>query len=112
MLTVWKYVQIMEWFLQPDNAAIWTKVRALAAENTPASYETLKKYVLEAARFQTMMHTTRICQGESCQIKDDEGDTFTVKKDEKILANNVRNPIPTTPSSLNPAPTNLQPSVT
>ena len=84
----------MEWFLSPENAATWNKVRALAAENTSTSHETLKKYVLEAGRLQSMLHTTRVCQDESCQIKDDEGDMSTVNKDEIILVNNarIRNP--------------------
>ena len=82
-------MQIMERFLLPENIATWTKVQALAAENTSQFYETLQRYVLEAGRFESMLHTTRICQGESRQIKDDEGDTFIANKDELILVNNV-----------------------
>ncbi|KAL9120964.1 MAG: hypothetical protein Q9187_002483, partial [Circinaria calcarea] len=83
------FAQTLEWFLKSENASHWTKVRELAADKEPASYEKLKQYVLEASRFQSTFPNTRLCQSDSCQIKDNEGHDVTVKKGEIIVTNHM-----------------------
>ncbi len=88
-------MQILDWFLREENAKFWAEVRALAVDNKPASYETLKKYALEAGRFQVAYPTSWVVHGESVQVKDDAGKDVTVKKGEIIMTNNVSSCSPT-----------------
>ena len=69
-------------------------MRELAADIEPASYETLKHYVLEASRFQSTFPNTRVCQSESCQVKDSKGQDVTVKKGDVVVADHVSRPEP------------------
>lgn len=53
----------------------------------------MKKYVLEAGRLTSFLALVRICvpaQGQAAQVKNDQGQTITVKIGEVVLSNVVR----------------------
>ncbi|KAL8897030.1 MAG: hypothetical protein Q9207_007419, partial [Kuettlingeria erythrocarpa] len=84
------FVQILDWFLREENAQHWAAVKDLATKNTPDAFETLKKYVLEAGRLTSFLALVRICvpaQGQAAQVKNDQGQTITVKMGEVVLSN-------------------------
>ncbi|KAI4129585.1 MAG: hypothetical protein LQ338_002159 [Usnochroma carphineum] len=84
------FVQILDWFLRDENAQHWAAVKDLAAKETPAAFETLKKYVLEAGRLTSFLGLVRICvpaQGQAAQVKNDQGQEITVKMGEVVLSN-------------------------
>ena len=85
-------MQILDWFLKAENAQHWAAVQKLATEDTPAAFETLKKYVLEACRFSSSLALVRVCipqQGDAAQVKNDQGQQIIVKKGEVVLSNVV-----------------------
>lgn len=89
-----KFVSILDWFLKPENSHHWGAVRKLAAKDTAASFETLKKYVLEAGRLSGFLASVRICvpeRGEATQIKTDRGSMVTLRKGEVVVCNMVSN---------------------
>ena len=52
----------------------------------------MKKYVLEAGRLTSFLALVRICvpaQGQAAQIKNDQGQTVTVKLGEVVINNAV-----------------------
>ena len=92
-----KFVCILDWFLRPENSHHWAAVRKLAAKDTTASFETLKKYVLEAGRLVGFLAVVRICfpeRGEAAQVKTDHGSFETLRKGEVVLCNIVSRPSP------------------
>lgn len=87
-----KFVSILDWFLQPENSQHWAAVQKLAAQDSPASFETLKKYVLEANRFSGFLALIRVCvpaKGEAAQVKTDQGSMATLRMGEVVLCNLV-----------------------
>ena len=93
--TIAKFVSILDWFLKPENSQHWAAVRKLAAKDTTASFETLKKYVLEAGRLSGFLAAIRIChpeRGEAAQVKTDHGSKETLRKGEVVLCNIVSHP--------------------
>ncbi len=85
-------MSILDWFLRSENTQHWAAVQKLAAKDSPASFETLKKYVLEAGRLSGFLAAVRICipeRGEAAQIKTDQGSMITLQKDEVVLCNIV-----------------------
>lgn len=90
-----KFVSILDWFLKAENSQHWAAVRKLAAKDTAASFETLKKYVLEAGRLSGFLALVKICvpeRGEAAQIKTDRGSMVTLRKGEVVLCNMVSHP--------------------
>ncbi|KAL8711250.1 MAG: hypothetical protein Q9220_004395 [cf. Caloplaca sp. 1 TL-2023] len=84
------FVQILDWFLRDENAQHWAAVRDLASKDTPEAFEQLKKYILEAGRLTSFLALVRICvpaQGQAAQIKNDQGQTVTIKLGEVVLSN-------------------------
>lgn len=87
-----KFVSILDWFLKAENSQHWAAVRKLAANDSTASFETLKKYVLEACRLSGFLALLRICipeRGEAAQVKTDQGSMVTLQKGEVVLCNVV-----------------------
>ena len=87
-----KFVSILDWFLKPENSHHWAAVRKLAAKDAATSYETLKKYVLEAGRLSGFLALVRICvpeRGEAAQIRTDRGSMVTLRKGEVVVCNAV-----------------------
>lgn len=87
-----KFVQILDWFLHEENSQHWAAVQKLATKDTPAAFETLKKYVLEACRFSSGLALVRICipkQGETASVRNDQGENIMTKKGEVVLCNVV-----------------------
>ncbi|KAK0508750.1 hypothetical protein JMJ35_009026 [Cladonia borealis] len=84
------FVCILDWFLKPEHSHHWAAVRKLAAKDTTASFETLKKYVLEAGRLSGFLAVVRICfpeRGEAAQVKTDHGSMETLRKGKVVLCN-------------------------
>lgn len=87
-----KFVQILDWFLKTENAEHWEAVKKLAADNSSASFDKLKQYVLEAGRLTSFLALVRICipdKGEAAQVRTDQGSMTTLKKGEVALCNVV-----------------------
>ena len=82
-------MQVLDYFLKDENKAAWGQVCATASQSSPGAYEKLKAYTLEAARLQSIPLTSRVCQADGCQMRDDSGSNVTVKKGETIFINNV-----------------------
>ena len=85
-------MQILDWFLRDENAQHWAVVKELAKENSSDAFERLKKFVLEASRLTSFLALVRICipaKGQAAQIKNDQGQTVTVKIGEVVLSNVV-----------------------
>ncbi|KAL8861303.1 MAG: hypothetical protein Q9178_002175 [Gyalolechia marmorata] len=84
------FVQVLDWFLREENAEHWVAVKNLATKDTKEAFETIKKYVLEASRLTSFLALVRICvpaQGQAAQIKNDQGQTVTVKRGEVVVSN-------------------------
>ncbi|KAL8910281.1 MAG: hypothetical protein Q9171_004404 [Xanthocarpia ochracea] len=84
------FVQVLDWFLREENAEHWAAVKNLATKDTKEAFETIKKYVLEASRLTSFLALVRICvpaQGQAAQIKNDQGQTVTVKRGEVVVSN-------------------------
>ncbi|KAL8768874.1 MAG: hypothetical protein Q9194_005595 [Teloschistes cf. exilis] len=84
------FVQVLDWFLRDENAAHWKAVKDLSSKDTKEAFETIKKYVLEASRLTSFLALVRICvpsQGEAAQIKNDQGETVTLKMGEVVVCN-------------------------
>ncbi|KAI4157319.1 MAG: hypothetical protein LQ342_008380 [Letrouitia transgressa] len=84
------FVQILDWFLKTENAEHWEAVKKLAADNSSASFDKLKQYVLEAGRLTSFLALVRICipdKGEAAQVRTDQGSMTTLKKGEVALCN-------------------------
>ena len=92
-----QFVLILDWFLQSENSQHWAAVQKLAAQDSSDSFATLKKYVLEASRFSGFLALLRICvpkQGDSAQVKTDQGSMATLGKGEVVLCNIVSSSFP------------------
>lgn len=87
-----QFVQVLDWFLRDENAAHWNAVKDLAGKDTKEAFDSIKKYVLEASRLTSFLALVRICipaQGEAAQIKNDQGQTVTLKPGEVVICNAV-----------------------
>lgn len=85
-------MQILDWLLRAENAKHWAAVRALVAENTASSYDNLKKYLLEAGRYQSFFSASRVCisnEGVTLKLGGSQDDHVTLKKGDVVLANYV-----------------------
>ena len=72
-------------------------MQKLAAQDSPTSFDTLKKYTLEASRFSDFLALVRICipaQGEAAQVKTDQGSMATLKNGEVVVCNLVSPSLP------------------
>jgi len=55
------FADVLQFFLQPENADHWGKIQSIVANPGPTSYKVLRQYVLEAQRMTSRQRNLRIC---------------------------------------------------
>lgn len=83
---------MIDFYLLPENAEHWNKMRTLAAEGSSAADQELRKYILEGFRLSNSLGLFRDVDpvgGDTVDIAQD-GKTITAAKGDRIFVSFVR----------------------
>jgi hypothetical protein len=85
--TATAFAQVLDFYLEPANAAHWAAIQELAAQETPEADERLTKYVLEGMRLSNALGIFREVDGST--TIEQNGQSIPVKKGDRLFINFV-----------------------
>jgi len=85
--------QLLDFYLQENNATHWAEIKRLSAENTTTADEKLTRYVLEGFRLSNSLGLFRVASPEngsaSVSVSTTDGATITANKGDRLFVSFV-----------------------
>jgi hypothetical protein len=81
--TATAFAQVLDFYLEPANAAHWAAIQELTAKGTPEADELLSKYVLEGMRLSNALGIFREVDGST--TIEQNGHNISVKKGDRLF---------------------------